>query len=115
MLKRKSNDVPLIKSNSGYRASPRAVAKSASPTSNKVPEPQVGSLTANFFSIFPGCLIGSLHCFKRRLIADHITLIIPATFCFYTVSGVSPPGLNEPFVVKRNSENKLAFVTIPVG
>ena len=42
VLKRKSNDVPLIKSNSGYRASPRAVAKSASPTSNKVPEPQVG-------------------------------------------------------------------------
>ena len=31
------------------RASPRAVAKSASPTSNKVPEPQVGSLATTFF------------------------------------------------------------------
>ena len=74
-----------------------------------------GVISHYFFSIFPGCLIRSLHCFKRRLIADHLTLIIPATFCFYTVSGVSPPGLNKPFLVKRNSENKLAFVTIPVG
>ena len=34
------------------RASPRAVAKSASPTSNKVPEPQVGSLATTFFPFF---------------------------------------------------------------
>ena len=50
-----------------------------------------GVISHYFFSIFPGCLIGSLHCFKRRLIADHLTLIIPATFCFYPVSGVSTP------------------------
>ena len=34
------------------RASPRAVAKSASPTSNTVPEPQVGSLATTFFPFF---------------------------------------------------------------